>query len=232
MLFGGGSALRNHANKTKSGLDATLEALHQSTSRLSYPVCMLLFPVHMPSHLGSKGEARVAGTQGGHEVVRLGNLGLHIIGALVDVVARVDNAARHGIICQSIALLIDGKHLLDVVIILGMVNSRDVEEGLAFVTAKADLANDAVLVGLALLDGVEHASEAGGEVDFGLLVVVDGDGVHLRGARAGHEVDSALNSVEGPEADRVGGDGSGGGSKAKEGLGEVHFDLVCERAFE
>lgn len=169
--------------------------------------------------LEGKGEASAARTESGHELGRVSDLGLNVVVHPVGVVARERLAARHG------TGLVDGPHLLDIVVVRGGDNGGDVIVGHAVPAVKGDLAQHAGLVLLALLDGVVVANVLVGEGDGRLLLVADDDGRKVGRARAGGEVDGALNVVQGPEGDRVGGLGSGGsGSEAEESLGEVHFD--------
>ena len=172
-----------------------------------------------------KVETSRARAQCGHEFGGVGDLGLDIVPHPVGIVAREDLAARHG------GHLILGPHLLDVVVVIGVDNGRDVEEGHATKGTKVDLAEHAGVVLLALLDGVEVANVLVSKVDGGVLLVADSDGGHLGRAGAGSEVDGALDVIQSPEGDGAGLGGGGRGDEADDGVGEMHLDCFVTRSW-
>lgn len=172
--------------------------------------------------------ARVAGTgtKGGDDVSLLSDLGLDIVRQPVDVVAGKDLAARHG--SESAG----GPHLLDVVVIVGVDNGRDIKVGSSVPATKVDLTEHARDVLVTLLDGIVVANVVGGELDSSLLLVADSDGINVGVARAGSEVDGADLVVEGPKGHLASSDGRGSGSEGHESSRELHFDgCVCVLCF-
>jgi len=167
----------------------------------------------------SKVEARRPGAQGSHEVCLVGDLGLDIIRKPVGIVAWVHLAARHG------PLALHGPHLLDVVVVLGADNGRDVKVGHVVPVVEVDLAEHARLVVLALLDGIEVSLPLlGREGNLGLFLAVHNYTRDRHIALTGSEVDSARRVVQGPESDGAGSDGSSRGKKSQSGGSEAHFD--------
>jgi hypothetical protein len=168
------------------------------------------------SHLeGVAGDTRA---QGSPEVDLVGDLGLDVIGKPVAVVAREDLAARHGVLGAG------GPHLLDVAVVGGVDNGRDVKVGQAVPAVELDLAEHAGNVGTALGDGVEVANIVVGELNGGPLGTAHSDGVHGEGVLIADEVDGAHNVVEGPEGD-AGGAGKGSrADEAKDSGRETHVD--------
>lgn len=155
----------------------------------------------------------------------LSDLGLNIVRQVVSVVAREDDAARHG------RVGLGRVHLLDVVLVAGVDDGRDVEVGLALGAGELDLAEHAGGVLLALGDGVEVADVALGEVDGGLLRRVDGDGIHGPAVLVGSKVDGATDVIESPEGDLASRGQGGGAESGENGGGELHlegFQKVCE----
>lgn len=148
----------------------------------------------------------------------LSHLGLDVIREPVDVVAREDFTARHG------GEAAGGPHLLDVVVVVGVNNGRDVEVSLSLPATELDLAEHARDVLVTLLDGVVVANVVVGEVNSGLLLVADSHRVDFRGARAGSEVDGANLVVEGPEGDLASGDRGSSGSESQKSGGELHLE--------
>lgn len=162
-------------------------------------------------------DASGALADGDDDVLLMGNLGLDIIREVVGIVAREDHAARHG------RLGVGREHLLDVVLVLGLDDGRDVEVSLALSTVELDLAEHARGVLLSLGDGVEVANVLVREGHSLLLRGVDLDGLHIPGVFVGGEVDGTADVVKGPEGDLSGGGNGGRAEKSKDGGGELHF---------
>ena len=176
-----------------------------------------------------KGDASRASAQRDNDVAVLGDLGLDVVGQVVGVVAREVLASGH-------EALIRGPHLLDVVLVQGVDDGRDVKVRLA-ISVEVDLAQHAGLVRLAIDDGVEVADPGVGEVDGGLLLVVDDDRGYVRGGAAiglnvGSEVDGALLVVESHEGDGVGADGERGGDEGHGRGSEMHLEYFVVVLFE
>jgi hypothetical protein len=168
------------------------------------------------SHLeGVAGDTRA---QGSPEVDLVGDLGLDVIGKPVAVVAGEVLATRHGGEGDS------GPHLLDVVVIAGVDNGRDIEVGQAVPAAELNLAEHAGLVLRAGLDSVPVADPSVGERDSGVLGTADGNAGERGRLRIGSEDKGALDVVEGPESNRGGAGDSGRGNKGHERSRELH---VC-----
>lgn len=179
------------------------------------------------SHLLGLSEAIGDGAraQSADEVRLLSSLGLDVIRQVVGVVAREVLAAGHGLIAGS------REELLDVVLVVGVNNSRDVEVGQSLPAAEVDLTEHAGDVGIALLDGVPVALPGVRESDGGVLAGAGSDGVNVGAARVAGEVDGALSVVQGPEAN-AGSAGEGrGGNESSNRSSETHFDgFVCLRS--
>jgi hypothetical protein len=158
-----------------------------------------------------------ARTECSDEVNLLSNLGLDIIGEPVGIVARELLAARHG---RGTSL---GPHLLDVVLVVGVDNGRDVEVRLAVPATEGDLTEHARLVLVALLDSVEVTDVLVREIDGNLLSTADSDGLGALKARVRGEDDGALLVIKGNKGD--GGSSSVGsrGDEANESGSELHF---------
>lgn len=163
--------------------------------------------------------------QGGDEIRLVSDLGLDVIGEPVAVVAGEDLAAGHG------KLGADGPHLLDVVVVVGVDDGRDIEVGLAQPATEVDLTEHASGLGTALLDSVEVADPRLGEGDGGLLGVADLDG--LNGGETGvrGEEDISGVGVESAEGDSAGSSGGHGGDESHESLSEMHLDGSVENCF-
>lgn len=166
----------------------------------------------------SKVHASGASAKGGDNVSLLGSLGLDIVREPVAVVARESLATRHG------GLAAGRPHLLDVVVVAGVNDGGDIEVGEAVPGVEVDLTEHAGDVGGARLDGVEVTDPGVGELDNRLLLVVDGNRLELRGARARSEVDGTSDIVESPEGDTGGADGSSGGNEGHGRSSEMHFE--------
>lgn len=134
-------------------------------------------------------KASGARAKSGDDVVLLGGFGLDVVGEVVGIVAGEDFTARHG------ALGLSRVHLLDAVLIVGVDNGGDVEEGQAVLARELDLAEHASLVLLALGDGVEVTDEVIRELDSLLLRAVDRHRVQGVLVVVGSEVDGTLNIV-------------------------------------
>lgn len=173
----------------------------------------------------SEGVSDGARAKSADEVALLGSLSLDVIREVVGVVAGEVDTARHGLIGLS------REHLLDVVLVVGVDNGRDVEVGQSVPAAKVNLAKHAGDVGIALLDGVEVALPGVREGNSGVLAAVDGDGGNISIARVAGEVDGALNIVQGPEVDGGGGRESRRGNESSNRGSEMHFEglfgFVC-----
>lgn len=167
-----------------------------------------------------KGQAGGARAQGGDDVGLRGGLGLDVVGQPVSVVAWEDLATGHGLLRRL------GPHLLDVVLVVGVDDGRDVEVGQAVPAREVDLTQHARVVRLAILDGVEVADPRLGELDGRVLLVVDDDGGDIGRSRVAGEVDGALDVVEGPEGDSAGADGGRGGDEGHGRGSEMHLDGV------
>lgn len=165
-----------------------------------------------------EGQASGARAQSLDKVDLLGDLGLDIVGKVVGVVAGEDLATRHGGLGTS------RPHLLDVVVVTGGNNGRDVEVGQAVPAAELNLAEHTGNVGLASLDGIVVADPGVRELDGGLLSVVDSDGSDGGRSRVASEVDGTLDVVEGPEGDGGGAGNSGRGEKSQDGSSELHLE--------
>lgn len=146
-------------------------------------------------HLLSERETGGTRAQGAHEVILVGDLGLNVIRKPVDIVAGEHLTTRHG------PRLCGRPHLLDVVVVLGVNNGRDVKVVQLVPAREGNLAKHAWDVVLAVLDGVEVADPSIREGNSGVLLAVDLDGLHSRLTSVASEVDSTLNGVEGPEGD-------------------------------
>lgn len=151
-------------------------------------------------------------------MVLSGDLGLDVIREVVGIVAREDDAARHG------EVRVGRVHLLDAVLVVGVDDGRDVEVGLALPAGELDLAEHARLVVCTIGNSVEVADVLVRELDGSLLSAADDDRVDGEGVLVGGEVDGTLDIIQSPEGDRVrAGNGSGAG-KGKDGSGEMHLE--------
>lgn len=155
--------------------------------------------------------------QSGDEINLLSDLGLDIVEHVVGVVAGEHLAAGDR------SLGAGGPHLLDVVLVSGVDNRRNVEVGFALPAAEGDLAEHTVLVALALLKSNEVADVGFGESDGGVLLAGDGHGLNLRVALTGSEDDGANFVIESLKGDGAGGNRGDGGGKGEKSLGELHF---------
>lgn len=114
--------------------------------------------------------------------------------------------------------------LLDVVLVVGVDNGRDVEVGQALPATKVDLAEHAGSVVRTILDGVPVALPGVRESDGGVLARGGGDGVNVGAARVAGEVDGALSVVQGPEGNAGSAGESRGGNEGSNRSSEKHFD--------
>jgi hypothetical protein len=170
----------------------------------------------------------LSGTQSLDEIDLVGNLGLDVIREPVAVVAREDFTAG------SEASVLGGPHHLDVVMVVGVDNGRDVEVGHAVPATEVDLAEHTGDVGGTLLDSVVVADPSIGEGDNLLGSVADSDGGEVVEAGVGSEVDGSLNAVQSDKGDGSS-EGSGrGGDESGESSSELHccgwcvgFVVVC-----
>lgn len=144
--------------------------------------------------------------------------GLDVVGKVVGKVAREGDTARDGL------LLIGRPHLLDVVLVIGIDNGRDVEVRDVVPAIEGDLAEHARDVGLALPDCIPVSLPAMREGDGDVLVTRDHGVWDLGGVRVAGEVDGAVDGVLGHEGDRVLGGGHDGGGEEGDKLGELHVD--------
>ena len=136
---------------------------------------------------------------------------------VVSIVAGKLHAARHG------RLDVGRPHLLDIVLVVGVDNGRDVKVSEAHPAGKVYLSEHTGNIGATVLDGIEVANVTLGERDVLLLPSLDHDWVHRRGARAGSEVDGAVNSVERPEGNGTAGAGeSSRGHQGSDSIEEAH----------
>lgn len=157
--------------------------------------------------------------ESGDEVLLLGDLGLDVIGQVISVVARPVLAARgDGGVGSRV-------HHLDVAVVVGDDNGRNVEVGLAQPAVKGNLGKHAAAsVLLALLDSVGVADPAGGELNRGIVVAGDGDAVNGGHTSSRGEVNCTLGAVLVEELDGVGADHGGSGSNKSGELRELHFE--------
>jgi len=171
--------------------------------------------------------------ESGDEVLLVGDLGLDVIGQVVSVVARPLLTTRgNGGVGSRV-------HHLDIVVVVGDDNGRNVEVGLAQPAVKGNLSKHAATsVLLALLNSVSVANPAGGELDRSIVVAGDGDRVNGGHASSRGEVNGTLGAVLVEELDGVGAD-HGGSSSSNKGseLRELHFECSwkvvneCEERF-
>lgn len=168
--------------------------------------------------LGLVGAGAVS--KGGDEVNLVSDLGLDIVREPVAVVTRESLAARHGGGSRL------GPHLLDVVLVVGIHDGRDIEISLAVPAAEGDLTKHTGLISLALLDSVEVANVFVREVDSNLLGRADSNRFGALITRVRGEDDGALLVVKSDKCDR----GSGGigsrGDEADESSSELHVGGV------
>ncbi|KAI6767204.1 hypothetical protein HG531_011564 [Fusarium graminearum] len=157
------------------------------------------------------------GTEGGDEVNLLSNLGLDVVREPVAVVAGECLAARHGSVARG------GPHLLDVVLVVGVDDSRDVEVSLAVPATEGDLTEHTRLVLLALLDSVEVTDVLVREGDGNVLATADGNGLRARETRVRSEDDGALLVIKSLEGDSGSGSIGSRGNEANESGSELHF---------
>jgi hypothetical protein len=168
----------------------------------------------------SLGEAEASRslTESGDEVVLFSDLGLDVIREVVGVVAGEHLAARHG------GLRVGRVHLLDVGLVVGINDGRDVEVGGATPARELDLTEHTGLVLLTISDGVEVADILIRELNSGLLGVAHSDRVHDVRVLVGSEVDGALDIIKSPEGDGRSVGESGRASKSKDRGGEMHLE--------
>jgi len=152
------------------------------------------------------------------DVVLGGDLGLNVVRKVVGIVAREDDTSRHGV--ERFGRV----HLLDVALVVGVNDSRDVEVSLALPASELHLAEHTRRVLLAISDGVEVANILLGELNSGLLAAADNDGVGTVDVVIGGEVDGTLDIIKSPEGDGAGASESGRASKGKDGRGEMHLE--------
>lgn len=161
-----------------------------------------------------------AGAKGGDEVNLLSNLGLDVVGEPVAVVTREGLATGHG----GVAGL--GPHLLDIVLVVGVNDGRDVEVGLAVPTTESDLAEHAGLVLGTLLDGVEVTNVLIREVNGNLLSTAHGNGLGALKTRIRGEDDGTLLVIESDKGDGGSSSVSSRGNEASESSSELHVGGV------
>lgn len=174
----------------------------------------------MSQCLSLLGEAKASRsiTKGGDDVVLLSDLSLNVVRQVVGVVAREDLAARHG------GLGVGRVHLLDIGLVVGIDDGRDVEVGHATPARELDLTEHTGLVLLALSDGVEVANVLIRELNSGLLSAAHSDRVNVVRVLVGGEVDGTLDIVKSPEGDGGSVGESGRASKSKDRSGEMHLE--------
>jgi ApbE superfamily uncharacterized protein (UPF0280 family) len=171
-------------------------------------------------HLAAADTA-LAVAQDGDDVVLLSDLGLHIVPDVVGVVTGEVVAARRG------ALGLSRVHDLDVGLVSGINDGRDVKVSLAVPATELDLTQHARAVVAALGNSVEVADKRVGEVNRGILGAVDIDRVQEVLVVVGSEVNGTLHIVNGAESDLVGaGESSSGTQKGKGRSSEMHFEWV------
>jgi hypothetical protein len=160
------------------------------------------------------------GTKGSDEINLLSNLGLDVVGEPVAVVTREGLATRHG----GVAGL--GPHLLDIVLVVGVNDSRDVEVGLAVPATEGDLTEHTGLVLGTLLDGVEVTNVLVREVNGNLLSTAHGNGLGALETRIRGEDNGTLLVIEGDEGDCASSSVGSRGNEASESSSELHVGGV------
>lgn len=164
--------------------------------------------------LGLVGAGAVS--KSGDEVNLVSDLGLDIIREPVAVVTREGLAARHGGGSRL------GPHLLDVVLVVGVHDSRDIEISLAVPATEGDLTKHAGLISLALLDSIEVANVLVREVNSNLLGRANSDRFGAFVTRVRGEDDGPLLVVKSDKGDRGGGSIGSRGDEADESSSELH----------
>lgn len=149
----------------------------------------------------------------------IANLGLDIIREVVGIVAGENLAARHRGLRGS------APHLLDVVLVIGVDDGRNIEVGLATPAREHDLSEHARLVLRALLDGVEVADVGVRELNSGLLGIAHSDGVDAVSILVRGEIDGSGLVVKGPESDGTSASKSSRADKGKDRGGEEHLEF-------
>lgn len=160
----------------------------------------------------------------------MSDLGLDVIREVVGVVARERVATGLGL------LGVNGPHLLDVVLVVGVDDGRDVKVGEAHPATEEELSEHTRSIVFTVGDGVEVALVVLGELDTLGLAALDGHRLLLGAAGGRGEDDLAGDIVKGLEGDGSGADSGSRGDEAKERLGELHFEesrdrrtVVCQR---
>lgn len=123
----------------------------------------------------------------------MGDLGLDVIREPVGVVAGEDLAAGHGLAG------VGGPHLLDVVMVGGVDNGRDVKVGEAVPAAELDFAEHARDVFSVGRIGIPVAYPRIRELNGGVLRGAHRDGFERRGAGVASEDQGTVNAVKSPE---------------------------------
>ena len=147
----------------------------------------------------------------------MGGLGLDVVGEVVGKVAREDDAARDGL------LLAGGPHLLDVVLVIGVDDGRDVKVGDAIPRVEGNLAQHAGDDGLTISDGEPVSLPAVSDLDRHVLSTGNLGVWDLGHVGVAGEVDCAVKVVLGHKGDRVGSVGGNCGRQERDELGELHI---------
>lgn len=161
---------------------------------------------------------RLALSQDGDNVVFLSDLGLYIVREVVGIIAGEVITARHR------AVGIGRVHNLDVGLVVGINDGRNVKVSLAIPATKFDLSQHAGYVLVTLLDGVEVADKLVREIDSGVTGAVNLDRVKEVLVVIGSEVDGALHTVNGAEGNLTGAGKRGRSQKGQDRSGELHLE--------